>query len=293
MRIFRSTQMPLLIALSIIGYPALAADIGAAPQISLLSEVQKAVGILAVLGGAAWAYFRFIRFRTLKKRVEFNFDWATSIVKDGRTVGVLTVKLTNKGNTQIELRKDQHYRCPLTSSLIQARPQTEALIPVTLYPADLSPLGFIFKAHKRIEPGETIDDVAVLSIDTSSSIAIQFCAAVLTLNGHGGREQIASSMIAFPLGLVPDKATACSDDEQDVYDETKEIREILRGWIGETRNFIGSGKIIPELNELATLKLQAEAFVIQLVGTQPQNVLTEARKCADRISMILGPQVRE
>jgi hypothetical protein len=293
MHIHRSTHFFVLIALSLAACQAFGADLGAAPQTTFLDELQKAVAVAAVLVGGAWAYFRFVRFRTLKKRVEFNFDWATAILEQGRVAGVLTVKLTNKGNTQIELRKDQHYRCPLTCSLIPNRPQSEPWIPVTLYPDDLSPTGFIFKAHKRIEPGETIDDVAVLSLDASSSIAIQFNAEVLTLNARGGREQIASSMIAFPLGPTPMRATACSEDEQDDYDETKELREILRGWIGEARNLIGRGKVIPQSADLSALKVKAETLVEQLVGTVSDNVLSEAKKCADSIAEIVGPYIRQ
>lgn len=293
MHIRRSTHLFLQSILSIASFQALGADLGPTPQVTFLGELQKVVGIAAVLGGAAWAYFRFVRFRTLKKRVEFNFDWATAILEHGRVVGVLTVKLTNKGNTQIVLRKDQHYRCPLTCSLIPNRPQSEPLIPVTLYPDDLLPIGFIFKAHKRIEPGETIDDVAVLSLDASSSIAIQFNAEVLTLNGFGGREQIASSMVAFPLGPTPTHATACSDDEQDDYDETKEIRKILRGWIGETINLLGRGKLTSQISDLSALKVEAEALVEQLVGIASEGVLSAARKCADSIAKIVGPYTRQ
>jgi len=111
--------------------------------------------------------------------------------------------------------------------------------------------------------------------------------------GAGGRDPIASSMIAFPLGPAPNHATACSDDEQDDYDETKELKEILRGWIGETRNLIGSGKLIPQLGELSALKVQAETLIDQLVGVAPQNILNDARTCADRISAILDIHLRQ
>jgi hypothetical protein len=277
------------LALSVTSLQTAGAGHGAATPVTVLDALQKGVGIAAVLIAAAWAYFRFVRFRTLKKRVEFNFDWTTAILDQGRVVGVLTVKLTNKGNTQIELRKGKHFRCPLTCSLVPNRPQTESLIPVTLYTDDLEPMGFIFKAHKRIEPGETIDDVAVLSLNASSSIAIQFNAEVLTINSRGGREQMASSMVAFPIGPAPIHATACSDDEQDDYDETKELRKILRGWIGETRNLLGRGKTIPQAEELKALVFESRTLVEQLVGTASEEVLSRARKCCDSIEKIVGP----
>ena len=294
MRIQLPLSKTLLLWMLAIHFQAMGADLGAlVPPANFLEVIQKGVGIAAVLGTAGWAYFRFVRFRTLKKRVEFNFDWSTAAIDQGRIVGVLAIKLTNKGNTQIELRKDKHFRCPLTCALIPSRPQTESWLPVTLFPDDLEEVGFIFKAHKRIEPGETIDDVAILSIDATSSIAIQFNAEVLTIDSRGNREQIASSMIAFPIGLVPIHATACSEDEQDDYDETKELRKILRGWIGEARNLLGRGSLIPQAEELKSLVEEGRILVNLLVGNPSEEVLVNARKCADRFEVIVGPYVKQ
>ena len=167
-----------------------------ANPLEVLDFVQKLVSVLAILGAAGWGYFRFVRFRTLAKRVEFQFDWRTVPVEGTRLLGVLTVKLSNRGNTHIELRKDDDYRCTLGVGLIAAPRWVGRAVCANLRQSELDPLPYLFKAHRRIEPGETIDDVSVVFVELREALVIQFNAQVLTLGRGGKREALMSSTVA-------------------------------------------------------------------------------------------------
>lgn len=252
----------------------------------------KLLQAVAVLAGGAWAYFRFVRFRTLKKRVEYSFSWKTSPIGGAVLLGILTVKLTNKGNTQIELRKNDrtndNYRCTLDYGLVSASSGGVPVKFINVRPRDLAPLPFLFKAHRRIEPGETIDDVVVLRVDTSGASAIQFYSQVLTVTRRGKRENMMSSTVAFPLEAKATHCDAISDDEQDDYDRITEVRSILRGWIGEASALLASGLSDPVAQQVAALVEPVLRLASELVPGAKGSSIQRAETCAQGLERICG-----
>ena len=100
----------------------------------------------------------------------------------------------------------------------------DALFAIDKTSKELSNSEYVFTAHKWIEPNETIDDVKVLNIPITNSIAIQ-----LELIIYG--EQKWSTSAAFPLSINAGSSSFDSEDEQDRYKETEafiaDIKTIL------------------------------------------------------------------
>jgi hypothetical protein len=271
---------------------AIAADPQSASSLTLnqiADLVQKLAWLLGICIGAGWAYFRFVRFRTLKKRVEFSFEWKSSATNDGRLLGILTVKLSNKGNTPISLRNNDDFRCPLTYSLVRVGKADKPVVYLNSRPQDLLPLPFLFKAHRLVEPSETIDDVAILSLDVGDAIAIQFQAQVLSVRSNGKRESLMSSVSAFSLTTTSDASVAVSEDEQDEYDEIKEVRLLLAGWVGEAQSVLSRGNAGKQEEQIQALVLDAELLIHQLdKAPSPENV-EAASTIAEELKAVVRP----
>jgi len=41
----------------------------------ITGTIQNAIAAISLVTGGLWGYYRFARFRTLKPRLEFSFDW--------------------------------------------------------------------------------------------------------------------------------------------------------------------------------------------------------------------------
>jgi len=87
-----------------------------------LGAIHYFVATAALLAGGIWAYFKFVRYRTLKPRLEFSFDWTLLDQEYSYLLAILRLKLANMGQTKIALRKKNRHRCFLKYALI-----TEAL----------------------------------------------------------------------------------------------------------------------------------------------------------------------
>jgi hypothetical protein len=261
-----------------------------------LNQILDLLKVVPVLLGAGWAYFRFVRFRTLKKRVEFSFEWKCSKASDGRLLGILTVKLSNKGNTQIYLRHKDEFRCRLAYSLIRAGKTDKPVVFLNSRSRDLQGLPFIFKDHQLIEPGETIDDVAILSLEASDALAIQFQAYVLSVRRNGKKETQMSSVVAFSTkpdadSSEADSSKATSEDEQDEYDEVDEIRGKLQGWVGEAESVLARGFVAGDSERIQELIRKARDLINRL-HAQPSPAEREAAgRCADDLKKLVWPLI--
>ena len=299
--------------------------------------VNKFVATLAFLFAGGWAFFHFVRFRTLKKRVEFSFDWKASPTEGSSIVGILTVKLKNTCNTEIEIRKDvkdakdpkdtedgsafawrsravrlcwwlmkvvrgkdtqvkKDFRCSLKWGLVYPnQPGPNQTGPnLTLGQGQLSTLGYIFKPHARLEPGETIDDAIVLffsgkNASWKNAVAIQFYALVRPKTRGGKPGKSMSSMVGFPMALKSVHFSTCSEDEQDEYDEITDVREGLSGWIGEAQRIVAQGLAGAEKEQLSKLIEEGSSLIQKLATDRSKKTLDSARSCQDGIQEIVGP----
>ena len=190
-----------------------------AHQIS--GTIHDVIASAAVIIGAVWAYFRFVRFRTLRPRLEFSFEWSRSDMDDSHSVAILTAKLTNKGQTKVQLRKDKNPRCFLKYALIPESRSAGTVMLLNIPPNGLEHIDAAFVPHRWIEPGETIDDAKVLNIDRTRLLAIQFELVLFGLKKW-------SAVAAFPLIGEGVSQNSKSEDEQDEYEEVEALRESLR-----------------------------------------------------------------
>lgn len=189
---------------------------------------QNLIASAAVIVVALWAYFRFVRFRTLRPRLEFNFECSRSNIDDSHVLVILTVKLTNRGQTKVELREGKHPRCFLKYALIAHEGPDVVIALLTVPPNRLEHLDAAFGPHRWIEPGETIDDVKVISINKARLLAIQVELVVFGV-------QKWSASAAFPLIGDPESKSFKSEDEQDEYEEAEALREGLRNVLARIR----------------------------------------------------------
>jgi hypothetical protein len=257
--------------------------------VQILDFFNKLVTTLAFLVAGGWAWFRFARLRTLKKRVEFSFDWKASPMEGSSIVGILTVKFKNTGNTEVILRKDAHPRVTLGFGLIRPATQPNEIPSVNLSSRELSALPFLFKPHSQIEPGETIDDVVVLCLDVTKAVAIQFHVQVFTVTKRGKRKHLMSSMIAFPMALDPIQSFACSEDEQDDYDEFAETRGMLSGWIAESKKLLSQNRSGDNAEKLRELIEDGSSSILALDRERSPEALKSAQKYAEELMRMARP----
>jgi len=109
--------------------------------------IHDAIASAAFIIGAVWAYYRFVRFRTLRPRLEFSFEWSRSDLDDSRSVAILTAKLANKGQTNVELRKDNNPRCFLKYALIPVNCSAESVTLLNVPPSELEHIDLFLSCH--------------------------------------------------------------------------------------------------------------------------------------------------
>jgi hypothetical protein len=194
---------------------------------TISATIQSVAAAAAVIGGAVWGYFRFVRFRTLKPRLEFSFDWSCADDGETKSVAILTLRLRNPGNAKVDLRREKDEpRCFLKYALITADLAHDALSLISLPVDELEHLDTVFLAHKWIEPSEAIDDVKILHIQRQGVLAAQFEVVI-----YGAQKWSASA--AFPL--LGANMSSKSEDEQDQYQETEAVKEGLKNSLARAR----------------------------------------------------------
>ena len=220
------------------------------------SSIQNIITVIAICVGAVWGYFRFVRFRTLKPRLEFSFDWSNTPHEKVGYVVILTLRLSNKGNSKVDLRKDNRDMCLLKYATRKAMNTSNDLSIISAPCNKLKHLGRIFREHKWIEPGETIDDVRVFNIKERDIMAVQFEVRI-----YGTKKW--SSSVAFPLTDSHITDNSLSEDEQDEYEELEAAEELLRSRIAEAKLAIPipTGRLSDQEKELADIMKESESLL--------------------------------
>lgn len=122
--------------------------------------VNNAVTALAFVVGAVWAYFRFVKERTYRPRLEVTLSAFADVVGSRRLVrGRITVK--NIGTSVVRLRQRG---TGLRISKISH-------VPAEVYPVEWEVIGVfeILAEHAWIEPGESVTDESLVAIDFPDS----------------------------------------------------------------------------------------------------------------------------
>lgn len=189
----------------------------------IASTLQHAIASIAVIVGGAWVYFRFIRFRTLKPRVEFNIECNHSNIDNSDVLSIITFKLTNRGQTKIDLRKYEIERCFLKYALVIDRCSSENVSLLSVPFPKLKHLDIVFRSHEWVEPGETIDDIRVLKIKKIAENRV--LAVQIGVEIFGPIKW--STCTAFPLVGHDGSNSFKSDDEQSKYSEVEAVQANL------------------------------------------------------------------
>ncbi len=242
-----------------------------ANQIS--GTIQNVAAAIAVIGGAAWGYFRFIRFRTLKPRLDFSFHWSCSEGEGPRSVGIVTIKLSNRGNTKIDLRKDQRPRCFLKYALLTDGVADEELSLLSLPSERLEHLDVAFAAHKWIEPGETIDDVKALYIQKAGVVAVQFEVVIF-----GPQKWSASA--AFPLVRTE---SSMSEDEQDTYEEWQAAKEELKSSLTRAKRTLSRRSGDDKAGLEGVIEEAASLLTRLSTGPVSDHLLSEVKRVSEKL----------
>lgn len=234
--------------------------------------VHDLIASAAVILGAVWVFFKFVRFRTLRPRLEFNFECSRSDVDDAHALAILTVKLTNRGQTKVDLRKGKRPQCFLKYAVIPDNGPDVVVAPLTVRPNRLKHLDAAFVPHRRVEPGETIDDVKVLKINKARLLAVQ---VELVIYGT----QKWSACAAFPLIGGPESKSFKSEDEQDDYEEAEALRQELENVLAR----------IHQLDESERVRLQSIRGEIEtlLESDAVENFVNRADRLADEAEAAL------
>lgn len=128
--------------------------------------VQSACTILAIFGGAAWAYFNFFKGRTYRPRLEPTLS-GKFISKDGANYLVTTAQLKNVGLSRVKIKQEgsalQIFSYQITAHVSKVHELKQEYL--AIFSA--------FEAHGWIEPNEVIEDQRFLVMPGDNSAAIR------------------------------------------------------------------------------------------------------------------------
>lgn len=121
---------------------------------SALANIKTIVETVAVIIGGIWAYYKFFRGRTFRPRLELAISGRASEAK-GLTNVLISVQLKNVGLSKVAISQEgsaiRVFATDPTKSDGAAEWQREITVGV-------------FEKHRWIEPGETINDQALVSV---------------------------------------------------------------------------------------------------------------------------------
>ena len=160
---------------------------------TLAEAVQAAVTTIALVVGGIWAYFRFVKERTYRPRLEVGMHGEWRRVGRQRLLSArVTVK--NIGTSVVELaQKGTGLRVSRMSS-ITAPPSRVSWERIRVFS--------IFEEHKWIEPGETISDDLLLHISVSDGEPVLFeTRLVWTWRGSEG------NIVVFAREIIGEEGT--------------------------------------------------------------------------------------
>jgi hypothetical protein len=146
---------------------------------TVVDVIGTAITALAVIIGGVWAYFKFVKGRTYRPRLEPGLSGEWRLVGDKQ---MLQARITAKniGASKFTLlQKGTGLRIS-----VLARDQSPAPAP-----ADWTSLRVfeVFREHQWIEPGETVCDDLLLNLGTSQPVATLFEARLVCRWSRWGR----------------------------------------------------------------------------------------------------------
>jgi hypothetical protein len=163
--------------------------------------VGTAITALAVIGGALWAYYRFVRGRTFKPRLEVSMggEWLTV---DGARLLLARVRVKNIGASKVELLQKG------TGLRVSALANSDARGKSSWVPGRVYT---ILDEHAWIEPGETVSDDVLLRLAVPGGHPVLFESRLVWRRSTGQR----NNTVGFARQVVPADATLESSTAND------------------------------------------------------------------------------
>ena len=270
-----------LIALSI--SPGALADTSHPIQIASwqVDIASKLINAILAIGGATWAYYKFAKFRTFKNRVEFTYQWSESKLESCSLLAIVTIKLANKGSTKISLFDPNNGPiCGLRYQLLYPKISLDPAVLLNCRPRDLLSLGDIFSQLHWIEPGETIDDVRVLTISDRTAVAIQ-----MEVRVFGNARW--SAPAAFALTDKPTSETATTEDEQAPYTDAERLQSLLEDRIASATRVLKESVIRIDGNVLMSFVQQAESFLSDMTDHPDKETIAKGDELARNMWILI------
>jgi hypothetical protein len=143
--------------------------------------VSTAITTLAVIVGALWAYFKFVKGRTFRPRLEVGLRGQWRII-DGQQWLQAQVSVKNIGASVVRLLQ------PGTGLRISALSEEQETAPADASWESLRVFS-ILEDHEWIEPGETVADDLLLHVGPNIPVPTRFDAR-LVWNWHRGKGNI-------------------------------------------------------------------------------------------------------
>jgi hypothetical protein len=133
---------------------------------TIFDVVQSTCTIIAILVGAAWAYFNYFKGRTYRPRLEPKIAGKLSL-NDGVSYLVTTAQLKNVGLSRIQIKQEgtalQVFSYYIDAPISKARQLEQKYLAIFS----------VFEAHGWIEPGEVIEDQNLILLPGGAQPAIR------------------------------------------------------------------------------------------------------------------------
>jgi hypothetical protein len=167
---------------------------------TVVDVIGTAVTALAVIIGGIWAYFKFVKGRTYRPRLESDLSGEWRLV-EGKQLLQARITAKNLGASKFTLLQTG---TGLRISVL-AREQSRAPAP-----ADWTSLRVfeVFREHQWIEPGETVSDDLLLNLGTSQPVTTLFEARLVCRWSRWGR-----NIDFFTRRVIPVDSTIGKQDE--------------------------------------------------------------------------------
>jgi hypothetical protein len=206
-----------------------------APAVTL-EQVKTATDIagtvitsLAVIIGAVWAYFKFVKGRTFRPRLEVELSGQWRDV-DGRELLQARIRLKNIGASQVDLlQRGTGLRVSGLADEVQGQP---AVVAVAWEAFRIFP---ILERHAWIEPGETVSDEMLLDLGVDKPVTTLFEARLVWRWSRGKKNVVVNARRVIPTGARIDgtEAQAEADPARDgAYADLENWRERITQLFG-------------------------------------------------------------
>jgi hypothetical protein len=153
---------------------------------SVAKIIQSAAAVAAVIGGALWAYYRFVKSRTFQARLTVGVSGKYHKVED-RTFIVVNATVQNVGAGKAIIKQSG------TAIRLLGHDSYDKLNGSAKLPEEAIGAYGVFEGHDNAEPLESFEDCKVIQVHTEPYVAIS-----IELRVVGGSSVFRAKDVVFP-----------------------------------------------------------------------------------------------